>query len=244
MIYEQILVIDDDPRIIKSLKMIFPEYEIIDFSNGHDALSYLKKPNEISLTLLDVMMPGMDGLSVLHEIKKINQDIAVIMMTAFSSQDIAVQALRNRADDFIEKPFNIPDLKDKIESLLKSKTEIYGTERGKSIQVERIERFIQRNYNNVSLRQIADQMCLSPKYVSRLFNKNNGSNFRKYKLQVKMEKAKSLLRDSSYSVDKISFDLGYQNPESFMRIFKHMTSLTPTQYRRSVSQKEKNRKTN
>jgi len=238
MIYERIIVIDDDPRIIKSVKMIFPEYEVIDFSNGKMALSYLRKPNDINLVLLDVMMPEMDGLTVLREIKNIKQNIRVVMMTAYGSQDIAVQALRNRADDFIEKPFNIDKIKDKIQHLLSERKTELPVEEKRNKQVTNIERFIKENCHNVSLSAIADQMCLSPKYVSRLFNKGKGTNFREYKLKMKIEKAKSLLKDSSLTIDNIANELGYQNPESFMRIFKRLTKQTPTQYRNGIDKSQ------
>ncbi len=81
MISEKIVVIDDDPRIIKSIKLAFPEYEFIDFSDGEEALTYLKKPNNINVVLLDFMMPKMDGISVLSEIKKHMSNTAVILMT-------------------------------------------------------------------------------------------------------------------------------------------------------------------
>ncbi|MCA9399850.1 MAG: response regulator, partial [Candidatus Omnitrophica bacterium] len=94
MLSEEIVVIEDDPRIVRSLEMMLPEYEMVHFSNGKDALEYLVKPNLINLVLLDVMLPGMNGLSVLKQIKEANKDIAVIMMTAFGSMDVAIQALR------------------------------------------------------------------------------------------------------------------------------------------------------
>src|SRR3990167_2098322 len=75
-------------------------------------------------------------------------------------------------------------------------------------------------------------MCLSPKYVSRMFNKTHGASFRDYKVKVKLDLAKNLLKKTSFSVNKIAFDLGYQNAESFMRIFKRVSKVTPTQYRK------------
>ncbi|MFT5388317.1 MAG: DNA-binding response OmpR family regulator, partial [Candidatus Omnitrophota bacterium] len=106
MLSEKILVVDDNPRVIQSLKLGLEEYEIKDFNSGEAVLDYLRKPNLINLVMLDIMMPGIDGLTTLQEIKKINKDIAVIMMTGFSSKDVAIEALRLHADDYVEKPFN------------------------------------------------------------------------------------------------------------------------------------------
>lgn len=231
MLSEKIVVIDDDLRVIKSIEIAFPEYEIVGFSDGEKALNYLKKPNLINLVLLDVMMPRINGLDVLKELKEKNKDIAVIMMTAFGSMDIAVQALRNHADDFIEKPFDIIELKAKVRQLLKERVLLNGDYTDRKDKVERIKKFVERNYSQSSLDHIANEMCLSSKYVSRLFNKGNGDGFRKYKLKVKIDIAKALLKNSSMMVYEISNKLGYMNPESFMRVFKRETDYTPSEYR-------------
>jgi two-component system, response regulator YesN len=238
MISEKIVVIDDDPKVIKSIKFILPEYEIVEFQNGLEALAYLKKPNEINLVILDVMMPVMDGISVLQEIKKIKPDIFVIMMTAYGSMDVAVQALRNHADDFIEKPFNIEELQEKVKARLRECSRLYKNQ-DRTSRVERIKRFVERNYPNVSLESIANEMALSTRYVSRMFNGTTGSSFRDYKVKVKMEAAMSLLKTTSLTVDEISDKLGYLNPESFMRIFKRKTKFTPSEYRAKHERKKK-----
>ena len=237
MISEKIVVIDDDPRIIKSIKLAFPEYEIIDFSNGEDALTYLRKPNNINIVLLDFMMPKMDGIGVLSEIKKHMNNVGVIFMTGYGSKDVVLDALRNHADDFIEKPIQMPELKEKIHCILREKLHFQNLRKDKNNQVNRIKRFIERNCNNVNLDYIANEMCLSPKYVSRFFNQNNELSYRKYRLQIKMDRAKSFLTNTHLDVGEIAIELGYQNPESFMRIFKRMTKMTPTQYRKKKGKK-------
>lgn len=238
MISDKILVIDDDSRIIDSIKLTFSEYEVIGFQKGDEALQFLKKPHEISLVLLDVFMRGLDGISILREIRKIDKDLPVMMMTAFGSMDIAVESLRNRADDFIEKPFDITELRDKIKALLKGRPDTYKLLGDGTDKVERIKRYIERKNANVSLSEIADEICLSPKYVGRLFNEKSGSSFREYKLDHKLNLAKTMLKKSSLMVKEISDRLGYENPETFMRIFKRKLKLTPTQYReKNVRQK-------
>ena len=232
MLSEKIVLIDDDPRIHKSIQLGLPEYEVIDFDNGEKALAYLKKPNETHLVLLDVMLPRMNGIDVLAEIKKVKKDMGVIMLTGFASKDVVLDALRNRADDFIEKPIQMPELKEKIHTILKEKLGAQNLRRDKNNQVDRIKCFIERNYSNVKLDFIANEMCLSPKYVSRFFNQKNDTTFREYKLQTKMVRARTLLTTTHLDVGEIAIELGYQNPESFMRIFKRINHMTPTQYRK------------
>ncbi len=244
MLSEKIMVVDDDSRVIRSIKVGLAEYEIIDFSNAQDALNYLRKPHEINLILMDVMMPGMNGVNALHEVKKINKNIAVIMLTAYGSMDIAVQALRYQASDFLEKPFELEELKHKIHTILKNNQYLRNEPVNSDNKITRIKRFIERNQSQVSLKDIANELCLSPKYISRMFNDKHGSTFREYKLKIKMDIAKSLLKNSSYNINEISLQLGYQNAESFMRIFKRIEKKTPMEYRNHIAKEKtlKNKK--
>jgi YesN/AraC family two-component response regulator len=237
MISERIVVVDDDPRVVKSLRLGFPEYEFIDFDNGEDALTYLKKPNTINLVLLDVMMAKIDGLTVLSRIRESKKDIAVVIMTAYGSNDIVIQALRSQANDYIEKPFTIQEMKERISAILKARSYQQNLRSDKDDQVNRIKRYIKRNYENVNLKFIAEELCLSPRYVSRLFNKKSKIKFRAYKLKVKMDRAQELLTRTRLTISEIAIQLGYQNPETFMRMFKRLMKLTPTQYRQKSSKK-------
>lgn len=242
MISRKIMVIDDDVRVINSIRMVMPELEIVDFCNGEEGLEYLKKPNNILLVLLDVMMPGIDGMTVLHEIKKVKPQIPVIMMTAYGSMDVVVQALRNKADDFLEKPFDINMLRERIRERLRRVLESREMKDNPSGKVDRIKRFIQRNYSNVSLESIAREMGLSTRYVSRMFNDVHGAHFRDYCLKIKMKMAIEMLTKTSHTIEYISEKVGYINPESFMRIFKKRYHLTPSEYREKYHEQNTEKK--
>jgi len=229
---KKIVVIDDDVRVIKSIKAGFPDFKIIEFNTGEDGLAYLNQPHSINIVLLDFMLPHIDGISVLTEIKKSKRNIHVILMTGYGTKEVMLEALRNHADDFIEKPVQMPELRKKIDSIMRKNLRAFNSRNEKDKQISYIKEFIRNNYNAVNLNAIANELALSPKYVSRLFIKKNTSNFRTYKLQLKIENAKSLLSKTPLNINEISTKLGYQNPESFMRIFKRITDMTPTQYRK------------
>jgi AraC-like DNA-binding protein len=139
--------------------------------------------------------------------------------------------MRLHADDYIEKPFDIHELKERLKVILKDKSRYNCSSRTPETQVERIRQFIERNYTNASLEYIAREMCLSPQYVGRLFTKYEKHGFRGYKLRVRMEKAMDLLGHSALDVSEIAYELGYENPESFMRAFKRYVKITPSAYR-------------
>lgn len=231
MLSERIMVVDDDDRVHQSLKTVFQEYEIVGFYNGEDAIKFMQTPNDVCVILLDVYMKGIDGIAVLKEIKKLAPEIGVIIMTAYSSKDVILESLRGHADDYVEKPFEILDLRTKVKKLIKDKVQLRSWTESGTDKVERIKRYVSRNYNDVSLDKIAQELCLSPKYVSRLFSTKSDKGFRDMKVEAKMSKARNLLANSSYDITQIAHQLGYKNPESLMRIFKKVHGITPSKYR-------------
>jgi YesN/AraC family two-component response regulator len=231
MISEKIVVIDDDIRVIKSIQIGLTEHEIIPFQDPQKGVEFLKRPNMINIVLLDVMMRETDGLTVLQEIKAAHPHIIVIMMTAFGSKDIVIQSMRYHADDFLEKPFSPAELKEIIDTHLRAKYRREGSRTSSENKIDRIKGFIDRNYKSVSLDALAQELCLSSKYVSRVFSSGNEVSYRGYKVKVKIDRAKDLLTMTSKNVCEIAYELGYQNPESFMRLFKRTTLLTPMEYR-------------
>lgn len=113
----KILIVDDERKICEILKDILEgEGYSVDFVlNGYDALRKVQK-NGFDLLLLDMKLPDIDGLTVLKRIKEINTEIGVIMISAFGTVSLAVEALKNGADDFIEKPLET----DRILTIIKN----------------------------------------------------------------------------------------------------------------------------
>lgn len=101
----RILIIDDEIKICEILKDILngEGYETDFVVNGTEGLKKIQK-NRIDLVLLDIILPDIDGLTVLKKIKEFDSEISVIMISAFGTVSIAVEALKNGADDFLEKP--------------------------------------------------------------------------------------------------------------------------------------------
>ena len=140
MISEKIVVVDDDPRVHQSLKAILSDYQLVSFLDARKGLEYLLAPNEIKLALVDVCMKELNGVELLESIRRAKKEIAVIIMTAHGSQDIVVESLRLHADDYIEKPFDIHELRDRVKMILKEKSRYDSLARDPHTQMERIRR--------------------------------------------------------------------------------------------------------
>jgi two-component system nitrogen regulation response regulator NtrX len=105
---KRILVVDDEERIRTTLSNILTRegYGVVSCGEGEVALSMIEK-EEVDLVLLDVRLPGMDGIEVLERIAKIEDSPVVIMISAHGTVEMAVRATKLGAYDFIEKPFDL-----------------------------------------------------------------------------------------------------------------------------------------
>lgn len=105
--------------------------------------------------------------------------------------------------------------------------------RGRSDTMSHMLRFIEVNYgrSDLSLNLLAEDMKLSVSYLSRMFKEHFGTNFMDYLIQVRIDTAKEMLINSNKRVNEIGEEVGYQTTNSFIRIFKKHTGLTPGEYR-------------
>jgi DNA-binding NarL/FixJ family response regulator len=119
---DRILIIDDekDMQLILSDTLKLEGYETIIADDGESALKSVQE-NAISLALLDVKLPGMNGLKVLEEIKKIDKNLIVIMLTGYGHIKDAVKAIKLGAFDYITKPFKDSELIATIKNALQSR---------------------------------------------------------------------------------------------------------------------------
>ena len=119
-----ILVVEDDQRIREGIAAFLSEfgYTMVEAKDGREAL--LKFNKEIHLVILDIQIPFVNGLTVLKEIRK-QSKLPVLILTAFSDEEYKIDAFTNLADGYMEKPFSLPLLKARIDSLIEKN---YGQE--------------------------------------------------------------------------------------------------------------------
>lgn len=120
VVRKRVLLIDDDSRVRASLKMVLePFYDILQASDGHEGLDMFRK-DEPDLILLDVILPGTDGLAVLQTLRMESKMIPVIMLTGTNSVKTAVDAMKFGAADYLSKPFDVDELRIVIDRVLNS----------------------------------------------------------------------------------------------------------------------------
>ena len=152
-----ILIVDDDEVMQQTLSDVLKKkgYEIFSVGAGNGALSIIKK-NIIDLVLLDMRLPDVDGIEVLKRIKELDTEILVIMMTAYSDVQTAVSAMKSGAYHYINKPFELEELKLLIEKGLETKSLIN--------EVRRLHRQQKEEFQNSHIHGVSPQI----QYVKEL----------------------------------------------------------------------------
>ncbi len=119
--HESVLLVDDEQRILDVGRTICKAlgYTVFTAASGQDALKiYAKKKNDINVVVLDMIMPGMDGLDVFIALKKINPDIKVLLSTGYAIDENAQEMLRQGCKGYILKPYSMLDFSHKLREVL------------------------------------------------------------------------------------------------------------------------------
>ena len=122
----RILIVDDDPDIRNILNLLLRrEFDTAEAANGRDAIAYMQSHRETDLIILDVMMPGMDGIETCEKIRAFS-NVPILFLTAKSAERDRIAAYQSGGDDFLSKPFSQPELLAKVKSLLRRYQEYRG----------------------------------------------------------------------------------------------------------------------
>ena len=131
----KILIVDDDAGVRESLEELLrlEDYQADSSGSGEDALEALSEG--FDLVLLDIKMPGIDGVEVMHEIRKYHPDTRIIIITGYGSLESAIDAIRSGAQDYMLKPYTADDILLSINKALSEKE----SRTRKEILIEQLE---------------------------------------------------------------------------------------------------------
>lgn len=147
-----VLVVDDDMYVLESVVALLNQfgYAVIPCRNGEEALEKIQT-TEFDAILTDVKMPVMSGIELLEIIHNLNPDIPVILMTAYAELDVAVEAVKKGAFDFIIKPYKPAYLLHSIEK---------GVKYNRLIQMEKNYKFMLKDMVEKKTRELADALMM------------------------------------------------------------------------------------
>ncbi len=119
----EVLLVEDEDANREAMARALRKtgYKVKDFSGAKEALEHLKKAENVVLVITDLVMPDMDGLDLLREIKKLPQEISVLLITGHGSIDTAVEAMKKGAEDYLTKPIELIELRKRAGAIIEKR---------------------------------------------------------------------------------------------------------------------------
>lgn len=252
-----ILVVDDDPEIIQYIRMELNRYyNIIGCNNGKDAIKLLFN-DEYDLVVSDVMMPEMDGFTLLRLIKT-NSNIShipVIMLTSKSDVSNRLMGLEKGADAFLSKPFDIEELHLLIKNIISNMKRLKGKYTGYQKSSEKIEDITMKNNDDVLMEKIiksinehisefdfgvielAKDIGISRAQLHRKMKDIAGIPTSEFLRNIRLEQAARILSESEVNVAQVAYRVGFNSQSYFSTCFKRHFGKSPTEYAEETSNK-------
>ena len=124
----RVMLVDDEERFLVTTSKLLTRkgYDVVTAASGAEALRQLTEVT-IHVVVLDVKMPGMDGIAALREIKRLSPDVEVLLLTGHATVESAVEGLEAGASDYLVKPCNLDDLIRKINDAFEKRRHLKGS---------------------------------------------------------------------------------------------------------------------
>lgn len=243
-----VLIVEDnfDLRtfLIQTLRT---DYRLLGAENGKDGLTLAKKYSP-ELIISDVMMPIMDGMELCSRLKKDIQTshIPVILLTAQNMVENWIEGLETGADDYISKPFNLQVLQARMQNLIEGRHRLkmmfsnpsdvaLNEATSNSVDEEfmmRVYDVLEKSYQNpdFSASQFASEMFMSRSLLYKKIRAITDLNITDFINSFKLKKAVSLIRENKLPIADIAFQVGFNDPKYFSRIFKKFYGMSPSEF--------------
>ena len=231
-----LLIADDENLELKVLektvkKHFVDELEIFASSNGRNA-SQICDEVKPDIALLDIEMPGMNGIELAKYIKEKYADCIIIFITAYDRFDYAIEAIHIKALDYLLKPWKEERLCELINTAIENVRSMQKTDGIVHSQKDVIKDYIDRNYKkDISAKDVAGILGYSDVYFSKVFKQLFDDNFINYLTKIRIDRAKVLLKDVSFNIKEVGKSVGYADSNYFTKVFKRSIGMSPSEYR-------------
>ena len=231
-----LLIADDENlelRVLeKTIKKYFiDELKIFVAGNGRNAVQICDevKPD---IALLDIEMPGMNGIELAKYIKEKYAECIIIFITAYDRFDYAIEAMHIKAFDYLLKPWKEERLCELINTAIENVRSMQKTDSIVHSQKDVIKDYIDRNYKkDISAKDVAGILGYSDVYFSKVFKQLFDDNFINYLTKIRIDRAKVLLKDVSFNIKEVGKSVGYADSNYFTKVFKRSIGISPSEYR-------------
>ena len=254
----ELFIVDDNEEILAFLEMLFKnQYQVRKAQNGIEAIESIRR-QEPDLIISDVMMPKMNGIELCRIIKDhlTTCHIPVILLTAKSATEDAIEGIGTGADDYVPKPFNAGFLRIRVEKLIESQKRLTEKFRGNAAHVpgnvllnptedaflEKITECIKDNINNeeFSVVELGSIVGMSRSNLFRKLKAITGQTPIEFIYFIRLKYSVDLLLERKLNVSEIAYEVGFKNPSSFSKSFRKQFGKSPSAYLNDIVAASKN----
>jgi len=164
----RVLVVDDDQAILEFMETFLTKdgFEVTTLASAKDAPEEVKDGG-YHLVVLDLMMPGLGGVEVLEQIRRVDSDVAVVIFTGYPSLDTAVQSMKLDAVDYLKKPFNPDEFREVLDRVMRKKGLLRTPEENLHRVIGETIRGLRKD-RGLTLKQMARRTGLSVSLLSQI----------------------------------------------------------------------------
>lgn len=242
-----VFFIDDEPWVLRSLRHMLDwnhhGFRICgEADNSKRALQSIDrlKPD---LIISDIRMPELSGLELLESFNQKQRLTEVILISGYTDFEYARRAIAYSCSAYLVKPIDVLELTEALEKvktsirerrLLSGAIQIHGEGYVSNNRlVNKMIDYIRQNCTEpISLSVLSEQFQISESYVSNLIKKNTGKSFSEHLTNYRIQKARELLSGTSESIHVIAEEVGYSDYFYFTKVYKKITGISPSEYRK------------
>lgn len=242
-----VVLVDDEQVILQGLLRVLPweDYNcrvVGTASDGVEGAALIRKFRP-DILFTDIRMPNRDGLSMVAALKSEFPRLQIAVLTAYRDFEYARQAIQLGVCRYLLKPSKMEELKEAIRFMTSvldgapagngpDETDLPESEAAGCFVVKAAMAYLEQHYaEHITLSQVADHVFVSQWHLSKLINRHLNKNFFDIVNQLRIQKAKELLRDPALKVHEISDKVGFSDVAHFSKNFKRLTGKSPVEYR-------------
>ena len=246
----KILLVDDDIEICRYIKTELSDwYRFVICNNGKEALKQLLT-DDFDLVVSDVVMPEMDGITLLRNIKG-NANIShvpVIMLTSKSEISDRLEGIKLGADAYLAKPFSLEELHLTVDNLIDNVRRLKGKFSGALKQDDKVEKIEVKGYDeelmerimkvvnenlsdsDFNVEKMCDEVGVSRTQLHRKLKEMTGVPTSEFLRNIRLNEAARLIRERKINITQVSYMVGFANNSHFSTAFKKYFGMSPTEY--------------
>jgi Response regulators consisting of a CheY-like receiver domain and a winged-helix DNA-binding domain len=249
-----LLIVEDNDDLRSFMSTgLYDDYRVLEADNGITGL-HMAKSYAPDLIISDIMMPEMDGLELCTSLKEnlLTSHIPVILLTARSTVENWIEGLETGADDYIPKPFNFALLKARITNLIENRKKLrrifsreinvdprqITTSTADQQFLHKALKIVEENYTNSEfgvedfIEKIGVSRSLLHKKLTAITELSAGD----FITSIRLKKSIELLKIQTDNISEIAYNVGFNDPKYFSRIFKKNFGMSPKDYKDSASE--------